>query len=129
MSVSATRVEFSAAPEMMWFAMKISRRVTFEWFGTLTVAVRRVSTDESLRKRMKAELTGAKTVSGVSDEVLFKALIKPKLLSAKVPLIKDATLESSGYPAMAWHVSEKISNGIPQGVKLKHSEKSAQKRG
>lgn len=50
---------------------------------------------------MKAELTGAKIVSGVSGEVVLRALMKPKLLSAKVPVIKDARLESSGYPVMA----------------------------
>ena len=51
--------------------------------------------------RPNAELTGAKTVSGFAVDVVFKALTKLKLLSAKGPLIKDVKSESSGYPAIA----------------------------
>jgi hypothetical protein len=53
-------------------------------------------------KRANAEFTGAKTVMREELEVEFKALTKPYVLFARGPVIIDAKVESSGYPAIAY---------------------------
>ena len=48
-----------------------------------------------------AELTGAKTVSGVEVEVVFNAFTNPDSFDGGTPVIIDVTWERSGYPCIA----------------------------